>query len=56
MTTSRRVLVTGVQTYWGYRVARALVLLGETERAASVYRQWLADERRLKPGWMQASR
>jgi UDP-glucose 4-epimerase len=24
MTTSKRILVTGVQTYWGYRVARAL--------------------------------
>lgn len=27
-----------------YQVARALVLLGEIERAAEVYRQWLADE------------
>ena len=27
-----------------YQVARALVLLGEIDRAAEVYRQWLADE------------
>lgn len=27
-----------------YRVTRALVLLGETERAAEAYREWLADE------------
>ena len=36
MSTSRRILVTGVQTYWGYRVARALEEQPEVETIIGV--------------------
>jgi UDP-glucose 4-epimerase len=36
MSASRRILVTGVQTYWGYRVARALEEMPEVEAIIGV--------------------